>query len=175
MKGHIFVADNPAGGPSIVVEIDPSAGKQTLITQGGQLVLAIALQPGHGNTIYVVDFSADGTGAIFKVDLHSGAQTLIATGGYLDQPVDMATSPSGDPVVVEGFTIPGAIVSIDPRTGSQSQISSGGMLTNLNGNSVDREGHIFVSRYATSSRSTPASIVEVNPSTGAQSTVSSRG
>jgi hypothetical protein len=175
MKGHIFVADNPATGPSNVVEIDPSTGKQTLITQGGQLVLAIGLQPGPGNTIFVADFSADGTGAIFQVDLHSGTQTLIASGGYLNQPVDMATSPDGDLVVVEGFTVPGAVVSIDPRTGSQTLISTGGLLTSLNGNSVDRAGDIFVSRYATSSPSTPASIVEVNPTTGAQSIVSQGG
>jgi hypothetical protein len=154
------------------VSIDPSTGKQTLISQGGSFVFPIGLQPGPANSIYVVDYSAD---AIFQVNLHTGTQTLITSGGYLNEPADMATDPSGNLVVVQdaGGGAPGlgAVVSVNPRTGGQTLISAGGLLTSsLNGNSVDRAGDIFVSSYAS-----PASIIEVNPSTGAQSIVTSGG
>src|SRR5262249_45959124 len=109
------------------------------------------------------------------VDLHTGAQTLIASGGYLNEPVDVATDPSGNLVVIQdaGGGAPGlgSIVSVNPRTGGQTLISAGGLLTSsLNGNSVDRAGDIFASSYAS-----PASIIEVNPSTGAQSVVTTGG
>jgi hypothetical protein len=104
---------------------------------------------------------------------------LIATGGYLNEPVDTATSPDGDLVVMQdaGGGAPGlgAIVRINPQTGSQTLVSAGGLLYNLNGNSVHRAGDIFVSSYATTSPAITASIIEVNSSTGAQSTVSSGG
>ena len=169
-----------------VVEIDPSTGRQTLITQGGNLPLvpfSLELQPGPGNSIYVGEFSAAtstlhlcGYGSPYRGRL---AGPLIATGGYLNGPVDMALNSSGNLIVGDtaGGGAPGLgnVVSINPQTGSQTLISAGGLISNVNGNSVDRVGDIFVSRYATSSPSTPASIIEVNPSTGAQSIVSTGG
>jgi hypothetical protein len=181
MKGHIFVAVSGAilhTTPN-VVDIAPSTGTQKLITQGGNLVVPVALLPGPGNTIYVGDELADSTGAIFRVDLHTGAQTLIASGGYLNEPVDIAFSPGGDLVVAQalggGGPGLGSIDSINPQTGSQTLISTGGLLSDVNGDSVNRAGDILVSSYASSSPAITASIIEVNPSTGAQSTVTSGG
>jgi Tol biopolymer transport system component len=139
----------------------------------------LAIQPGPGDTIYVGDGLADSTGAIFQVNCQTGQQTLIATGGYLNQPVDMALSPEGDLIVVDGagggVAGLGNVVSINPRTGGQTLISTGGLLANTNGDSVDAAGDIFVSTFATSRPSTQARILEINPSTGVQSTVAMGG
>lgn len=182
LHGHIFVTDAGPFDGSVhdLVEINPANGEQRLISRGGSFSIPIGLAPAPGDNVYVADYTAFGTGALFEVNVHTGAQTLITKGGYMNFPVDMALDPHGDIVVANGGSAPtfvGSVVRVDPRTHTQQQISSGHLLLNVDGDTVDREGQIFVGSYNGTAVPIPTGsrIIGINPLSGTQKIVSQGG
>jgi hypothetical protein len=179
----IYITDvgDDTGTFNNIVEINPSNGKQRLISSGGSFSSPLAIAPAPGDNIYVSDIRALGTGAVFEVSLSTGRQTVISTGGVLRFPVDMGEDAKGNLIIFNrdsatDFTVgSGSVLRIDPHTGKQQILASGGILSALDGGTVARDGTIYAGTTTTVPPTVPARIIAVNPVTGDLRIVSQGG
>jgi len=119
----------PSPGAGRILRVDPVAGTQTPVSQGGLLVEPVDVAPGPGGALFVADRCAGAApgcsagGALLRVDPATGAQSLIAG---LSRPAALDVVAGMAWVLVEGASA-GRMdaVSVDLATGSVSPAAAG--------------------------------------------------
>jgi sugar lactone lactonase YvrE len=198
-SGRLYVANHPATPDSAaVVAVDPSTGKQTLVSSNAQPVNAtsqffnnptgIALLP--DSTIVVSDRNF---GGVIAVDPDTGKQSVFSSN---DQPVNAGSQLFSDlrggiTVQRSGTVLVGSnggpaqgVIAVDPATGQQSRFSTNDQPVNASSQLYDipvgvveaLSGRVFVADQNGPTSASPGyfngGVIGVNPATGGQSEVS---
>lgn len=203
--GQIFVSDwGGCQGCGKVIEVDPSDGRETLISSNTQAInddsqflqYPQGLTLGPDGTIYVADATAFGTGGgIVAVNPTTGKQTEVSSN---EMPINASNQDftgigglvfdsAGDILAADwgGGQNPGKIVQVDPSTGAESIFSSNSMPVNADtqyfnepaGITVDSDGNVYVADEGAfdCQPTSCGGIIEVNPVTRAETAVSYNG
>jgi sugar lactone lactonase YvrE len=197
--GDILVAD--MGQPNVkdgaVIRVDPTTGRQTLLSAngfGGNAFFdpsGIAIGP--GGVVYVVDtYRGSDNGAVIRVDPATGSQQLIASNlgpippiipDLFDLPFGIAVDRDGsivvanrglaDPLPALGCLVPsGSVFRIGPGNVTAVVTSLQGLSRPL-GLTIDLDRSIVVANEC----GTPngVGLIRVNSATGSQTTIASNG
>jgi sugar lactone lactonase YvrE len=188
--GDILVADLHADA---VVEVDPSTGGQTVISDntintGTDLFVdpsGIALDDSGNILVADAETGAGNTGAVISVNPTTGQQTVVSdntinTGtDHFENPIAIALEADGDILIADNpVGIADPVIRVDPATGQQTLVSSNDVNTGadlfsqLSGIAVESDGQILLSDLDSLSPH-PGAIIRVDPTTGQQSVVSS--
>ena len=205
-NGEIIVGETAGLGGSCpnnltcggVVGVDPTTGKETLISSNTMPINADSQYFGQVNgvtidqagQIIVSDWGGcEGCGKVISVDPTTGKETLIssntmpinADSQFLQYPQGLTIGPNGDIYVAEAiaFGTGGGIVEVDPATGKQTEVSSNETpvnassqyFTGIGGLAFDSAGDVLAADWGGGKN--PGKIISVDPSTGKESILSS--
>jgi sugar lactone lactonase YvrE len=182
--GTIVVADPHAQGTGGVIRVDPSTGKQKMLSSGKETgsaaqlrEIGIALEA-DGSIIIVEQSLAGGgmgNGRITRINPKSGKRSVVSEGGVFSSPAGVAIEATGGIVVADtaAFGGSGGVIRIDPTNGQQTQVAAGGSFVTPIAIVVDAKGQILVAD--TDAFAGKGGVIRVNPQTGAQKTVSQGG
>jgi DNA-binding beta-propeller fold protein YncE len=193
--GDLLVAD--MGQPNVkdgaLIRVDPTTGRQTLLSSGNAFFDPSGVAIAPGGSIYVLDnLAGNNNGAVIRVDPVTGAQQLIASNlgpippiipNLFDLPFGIAVDRDGS-IVVANRALAGALPVLGCLTpsGSVFRIGPGNVtsvVTSLQGLSrplgltIDRDGSIVVANEC----GTPdgVGLVRVDPQTGDQVAIAANG
>jgi sugar lactone lactonase YvrE len=204
--GEIIVGETAGLGGSCpsnltcggVVEVDPTTGKETVVSSNTMAINAASQYFGQVNgvainqdgQIIVSDWGGCvGCGKVIEVDPATGKETLLSSNTmainqnsqFLQYPQGLTIGPDGNIYVAEAiaFGSGGGIVKVDPATGKQTEVSSNEQAVNassqyftgIGGLVFDSAGDLLAADWGGGHN--PGKIVEVDPSTGKQSIFSS--
>jgi len=200
--GQILVSDwGGCDGCGKVIEVDPTTGKETLISSNTMAVNAdsqflqypqgLTVDPSTGD-IYVAEALAFGAGGgIVEVDPSTGKQTEVssnelpvnASSQYFTGLGGLVFDSAGDILAADwgGGHNPGKIIQVDPNTGKESIFSSNAMPVNSAsqyfsqpvGITIDNAGNIYVADQEAFCTLGCGGVIEVNPATGAEQEIAS--
>ena len=156
--------DIVVGTSGKIVQVHPSTGALTVITQGALgNVEGIAFEK-SGDLAVVTD-----GGQVVRVAPHSGGQTLVHSSGKVYQ--DIAVKPDGDYAVVN---LPSAtssgLFNVKHDTGAETQINTGHNFGDgPTGVVIGPDGHYYVAELG------KRAVIRVDKTTGAETVVSQGG
>ena len=120
--GTILVADRSAlGGTGALIAVDPTNGRQRLVSSGGNFANPSGVLVDPGGSILVADSDAfGGAGGVIRIDPANGAQVPLSQGGLLANPFALDVEAGGTIVVASGG---GARVTrVNTQSGAQSKV-----------------------------------------------------
>jgi Ca2+-binding RTX toxin-like protein len=187
-SGDIFVADASAlGGTGGVIRVDPTTGKQTIVSDNAISELDLFNDPRgiiveRGGDLAIADYSSppggDDTGAIVGVDLDTGQQNLISNNvlsgaDLFEDPFGLAAEATGNLLVANAgqAAATNGVMRVSRSSGQQSALSVGGSFSSPEAIAVDAFGRANIAdREAFGG---DGGVIRVDPDTGAQTAVSS--
>ncbi len=179
--GDILVVDRDLSGTGKVIDVDPSTGAQSVLSQDGFFKDPFgAAQQADGQLVVADQDAVGGPGAIIRVNLQTGAQTVVSSkntpGNMFIAPSDVAIAPDGNYYVVDPAAIDGqgAVFKVNATTGAQTVISQDQFFHNPRGIALDPNGNILVADEHTAGGG-GGRVELVNPSTGVQTLICPQG
>lgn len=127
----LLVLNNLAGGGAgEVVRVDPTDGRGTVVSTGGEFskLTGVAVESDGG--ILVTNVTAVG-GGVIRVDPATGEQVTVSS--EFSSPVDIAVEAGGGILLTDSAPGNATLIRVDPVTGAQTQVSSGGVMLRPHG------------------------------------------
>ncbi len=203
-SGEIIVGETEglggscSGGCGGLVEVNPTTGKQTVLSANDMAINAGSEYFGQVNGV-TIDNAGEvivsdwggcfGCGKVIGVDPADGKETLISSNAMpvnagsqlFAYPQGLALEPNGNILVADAtaFASGGGIIEVDRSTGKESEVSSNSMAVNsssqyftgIGGLAIDDAGDILAADWG--GGTCCGKIVQVDPSTGKESIFSS--
>lgn len=202
--GAIYVSDwGDCAGCGRIIQVDPTTGKETLISSNSMPVNASSeyyaylqgIAVDAAGDILAADPMAFGSGGgIIEVDPSTGKETELssnelpvnASSQYFHNPSQLTVAADGDIYVADWCetTSCGGIVEVDPTTGRETLVSSNSMVVNASSQyfdqptsvAIDSSGRLVAVQEAGLGGSCSGGcggVLYVNPTTGAETELSS--
>lgn len=123
-----------------MIAVEPSNGRQTTLSKGGQFVDPGGVALAGANKAFVSDQKAFGQGSLFAVDLTTGQQTKITASAEFRCPLGIICDPQGRLVVAYA----NAVMRVDPATGEHHAIAPNLRFDQATGVALDGAGNVIV-------------------------------